>query len=167
MEDINKLQENELCPVCNSNHRLFVEKDDNGNDSRMCFSCGYMTTSQYKMGSDMIVELEQKQPKLITALKIEDNKLNCNWYPTVIQIPNKGMIFPEGNSIDNWVWTVAKIISIPVFERINYPKPNTDGEFYDTKLDIDNAKRFGKLNFLDACKELGIVINTEKVNGNS
>ena len=67
-----------------------------------------------------------------------------------------GIIFPEGTK-ENWVWKYAKIVEIPKEEQKNYPVPNKEGKFYESRLDIEGAQIFKSTEFLDACKAMGIV----------
>mgnify|MGYP000947016233 FL=1 len=152
-ENINE-KVNILCPVCGTNHRLFVESDNHG-EAKMCFNCGFMTHSRYISNSEFSSNIEKQNPKIVNALKIEHEGLN--WYPSVINIPNKGIIYPEGTSIEDWKWTLARVIDIPIFERIKYPVPGKEGEFYETMLDIENSIKYERLQFTEACKELGII----------
>ena len=67
------------------------------------------------------------------------------------------MIFPEIKKGDSeWKWTVVKAIDIPEEERSKYPDPNNKGTFYEKRMDMDNMKRFNKLEFMDAAEELGM-----------
>ena len=69
------------------------------------------------------------------------------------------MIFPDGKSKDEWEWTVVKSIPVKEDEKEKYPIPNKPGEFYQKRMDMDNLKRFGKLEFMDAAEELGLFGN--------
>ena len=77
------------------------------------------------------------------------------------------MIFPEGN-LENWNWCFAKNVEISEEEQKNYPIPGKDGEYYKSKLDIENAQRFDNNEFLEACSSMGVVkdgrIDTSGVN---
>ena len=85
-----------------------------------------------------------------------DEERQIYWYPSVINMGPKGIIFPEGN-LETWYWRYAKVIFIPEEERENYPVPGKDGEFYESRLDVEGAKRFGQFEFLDACTDMGLV----------
>jgi alpha-L-arabinofuranosidase len=61
----------------------------------------------------------------------------------------KGIIFPEGKTAEDYSWKYAKVVDIPEEERHKYDN-------YDKRLDVENAKTFGYYNFLDACKEMGL-----------
>ena len=134
--------------------------------------------------SDFIKELEKS-----TAQMIIDNKqthqvghLELIWYPTVIQMPDKGMIYPEplkefhqiievegedgrkGNAVKkDWSWVVVKAIPVSEEEKEKYPIPNQKGEFYKTRMDMKNTKRYGKLEFMDAAEELGMFRGLKKM----
>ena len=78
-------------------------------------------------------------------------------FPTVITMPNKGMIFPEPiKGTNDWQWTCVKAIAIPEEEQKNYPDPKNPGEFYKHKMDMKNPYKFDKLCFMDAAEELGM-----------
>ena len=80
------------------------------------------------------------------------------WFPTVITMPTKGMIFPEPieGKKDDWQWTVVKAIPIPEDEQHKYPDATNPGTFYKNKMDMENPYRFDKLCFMDAAEELGM-----------
>ena len=61
----------------------------------------------------------------------------------------KGIIFPEG-STKLWTWKYAKVVEIPEEERANYNN-------YDKRLDVENAKTYGKYEFFKACQDMGII----------
>ena len=48
-------------------------------------------------------------------------------------------------------------------EQKQYPIPDKDGEFYTTKLDVENAETYGQYEFLQACKEMGITVDKPNV----
>ena len=99
---------------------------------------------------------QKYQNQFLLSLYHQDKDLNQYWYPSTIQIKNRGIIYPLGDKL-NWKWAVASVIIIPLFERMNYPIPGKEGEYYETKLDVENAKMFEQNEFLNACKELEMV----------
>jgi len=58
------------------------------------------------------------------------------------------MIFPEGE-VDTYVWKYAEVVDIPKEERVMYDN-------HTQRLDVNNAKTFGKYEFLKACELMGI-----------
>ena len=100
--------------------------------------------------------VEERSPKIVNELRFKDNDLKQYWYPSTIQIKNRGMIYPIGSKLD-WKWAVAHVTTIPLFERMNYPIPGKDNEYFETKLDVENASEYDQDKFLEACKELEMV----------
>ena len=41
------------------------------------------------------------------------------WFPSVINMGERGMIYPEGKQ-ESWVWKYAKVVDIPEEERAKY-----------------------------------------------
>ena len=95
-----------------------------------------------------LVENLKKSPKLVQALKFEDKHRNIVWFPSVINMGELGMIFPEGIP-EEYVWKYAKVIDVPKEEQHEYDN-------YDKRLDVENAKEYSQYEFLEACKEMGI-----------
>ena len=161
-------------------------------DSNACYESEFMTaegpvrtwlcmTSGYTSNTTMTLDSEGlKQTLELTADLIKDLRQDHKppgggevlaWFPTVINMPGRGMIFPEPlkgtttlDSLENedksgksdWGWTVVKAIEIPEEEQEKYPNPNEPGTFYKHKMDMKNPHRYGKLEFMDAADELGM-----------
>ena len=50
----------------------------------------------------------------------------------------------------NYVWKYAKVVEIPEDMRGLYDN-------YDKRLDVENAKTYGKHEFFKACQDMGII----------
>ena len=135
------------CPVCFNTDQCFEEMQETFS-SYLCFKCGFMSDSRYKIGSLKLTESLKKSPKLVVESKFEDNGRDIVWFPSVINMGKLGMIFPEGDSTD-YVWKYAKVIDIPEEERVLYDN-------HTQRLDVDNAETYGKYEFLKACESMGI-----------
>ncbi len=127
-------------------------------------------TSGYTSNTTMTLDSEGlKQTLELTADLIKDLRLDLvppgggekiAWFPTVITVPSKGMIFPEPiKETDDWGWTVVKAIPIPEDEQHKYPDATNPGTNYKHKMDMKNVKRYDKLCFMDAAEELGMFQN--------
>jgi len=139
------------CPICYDTDACFEDTQEKFK-SYMCFNCGFMSSTYYtKDNSDMV----EGSSKLVDDLKFFDKERKIYWYPSVLNMGPKGVIFPEGN-IKEWVWKYAKVEKISEEEQKDYPKPGEDGEFYKEKLDVEGAESFGQYEFLEACKKMGI-----------
>jgi hypothetical protein len=113
-----------------------------------------MSNSQY---IEENLDKVENTSKLVNELKFFDEERKIYWYPSVVNMGPKGIIFPEGN-IENWVWKYAEVVEVPKEEQKDYPIPDKEGEFYTEKLDIDNATTYGQYEFLEACKKMGITM---------
>ena len=107
-----------------------------------------MSDSRYQVGDINLVENLKKSPQLVRESQFEDKTRNIIWFPSVINMGQLGMIYPEGTT-DNYVWKYAKVIDISEEER---PKYNN----YSQRLDVDNAETFEQKDFMGACKAMGI-----------
>jgi hypothetical protein len=135
------------CPVCYDTDNCFEDIQENYS-SYLCFHCGFMSDSRYEISSLQLVENLKKSPRLDQKLKFEDKHRNTVWFPSVINMGELGMIFPEGTP-EEYVWKYAKVVDIPKEEQHKYDN-------YDKRLEVENAKEYGQYEFLEACKEMGI-----------
>ena len=135
------------CPVCWDNNQCFEEVQETFS-SYLCFHCGFMSDSRYEVDSLQLLDNLKKSPKLVQELKVEDKDRNIMWFPSVINMGELGIIFPEGTPED-YVWKYAKVIDIPEEERHKYDN-------YDRRLDVDGAFTFSQNEFMKACDEMGI-----------
>jgi len=94
-------------------------------------------------------------PQLAKDLQVYDFTREIYWIPTVINMGDRGIIYPEGTT-DSWKWRYAKVVDVPEASQKDYPIPGTDGEYYTTMLDVENAEEFENTEFLEACKAMGI-----------
>ena len=141
------------CPVCFDHDACFEDTQEKF-ESYMCFNCGFMSSSHYtKENADKVENTSQ----LVNDLKFFDEERKIYWFPSVVNMGPKGIIFPEGN-VDQWVWKYAELVEIPKEEQKNYPILEEPGEFNTEKLDVENAETFGQYEFLEACKKMGITM---------
>jgi len=119
--------------------------------SWLCVECGY-TSNTGLVEDSMELKLS---PKTIQTLKIHDKKRNIYWIPSVVNIPSKGMLFPESYG-KNIIWLYVPMVDIPEKEQKNYPIPDTENKFYKKRLDIEQTKKFTR--FYDGLKEMGAII---------
>ena len=138
------------CPVCFDTDHCFEEIQENYS-SYLCFRCGFMSDSRYVIDSLQLTENLKKSPKLVQESKFEDRDRNIVWFPSVINMGEKGIIYPEGDRV-NWHWYYAKVVDIPEEDRDEY-----DG--HEKRLDVENAEKFGQFEFMEACKSMGVIVD--------
>ena len=149
------MEEKSQCPLCKDLHNnCFVEKtevDGKLFESYMCFKCGMTSNSYLAFDSEKLEEYTKNHSKLMNDLKIYDDDRNLAWFPSVINMGEKGIIYPEGK-VSDWYWYYAKVIDIPKEEREQY-------EGHERRLDVENAEKFGQFEFTEACMAMGIIKN--------
>ena len=144
------------CLVCKSKNCF--ESIDKDITSYLCLSCGYTSNSLLKRDSESLEEVMITTPQIVKDLQIYDFAREIYWIPTVINMGDRGIIYPEGTT-DNWKWKYAKVVDISEELQKDYPIPGKDDEYYKTMLDVENAEEFKSSEFLKACESMGI---TEK-----
>ncbi len=145
------------CPICKDLHNNCVvektEVDGSPFESYICFVCGLTSNSYFALDSEHLEKATENNTQLMNDLKIIDDERGLVWYPSVINMGEKGIIYPDGNVTD-WHWNYAAVIDVPEEEREQY-----DG--HDKRLDIENPQKFGQFEFMDACKAMGIIIDED------
>ena len=147
------MEEKTKCPLCEDLHNnCFVERTEIEGEpfeSYMCFGCGMTTNSYMAIDSDKLEELTKNNTQLMNDLKIMDEERGLIWFPSVVNMGEKGLIYPDGVKTD-WHWHYAKVIDVPEEQRKHY-------EGHDKRLDIENPEVFGQFEFMDACQAMGII----------
>lgn len=138
-----------ICPKCNSNACYEIKQNDL--TSYLCFGCGYSTTSQQTFSNKKfkIVEVEASMAELHKDLRWIDKNTGYVWYPSTINQSEKGIVFADGNSKDNWRWSAMKSSEILEEEKDKFPK----NQKY--KIDKKTLKQFDRLDFIDALDHIG------------
>ena len=151
------------CPCCanygiNQKEKCFEETlEDSGFRSYLCFHCGYTSNSEYYDGSEKRDKMLETTALIVKQIEVWDNDRQLYWYPSVLNMGNLGIIYPEANlesefSLEagvSFVWKYAKPVKVPKEDRDKY-----DG--HEFRLDIENAVTYEKYEFLQACKDMGI-----------
>jgi len=145
------------CPVCSK--KTALEEGAAGITSWLCVNCGYTSNTMFTDDNPDFLTT----PKAIMSLKHYDDERALYWIPTVINMPTRGLIFPEkhGKQI---IWTYVPMVDIPIEEQRNYPIANQEGHFYKKKLDADRAEKHS--NFYDALKAMGAIIELDELKEN-
>ena len=144
------------CPCELGSNVCFVEEtliEEKPFESFMCFSCGMTSNSYMAIDSEHLEKATENNTQLMNDLKIVDEKRGLVWFPSVVNMGERGIIYPDGKAND-WYWNYAKVVEVPEEEREQY-----DG--HDKKLDIENPEVFGQFEFLDACKAMGIMVDED------
>ena len=150
-------------PVCDSNACYESEfmTAEGPIKTWLCMTSGYTSNTTMTLDSEALKQTLEHTAELIKDLRQDHEPPGGGevlaWFPTVITMPEKGIIFPEPiKDTNDWQWTCVKAIEIPKEEQEKYPDPTNPGTFYKHKMDMKNPYKFDKLCFMDAAEELGM-----------
>jgi len=150
-------------PICDSNacYESEFKTQDGLIKTWLCMTSGYTSNTTMTLNSEALKQTLEFTADLIKDLRQDHEPPGGGevlaWFPTVITMPEKGMIFPEPiKETDGWQWTCVKAVPIPKEEQEKYPDPKNPGTFYKSRVDMKNSLHFNKLCFMDAAEELGM-----------
>jgi len=143
------------CLKCSSD-ACYVEEINQDIKTYMCYGCGFISNSLMKEGETFLEEQVSILPELYKDLLFTDNEGKV-WMPSTINVPNKGMVFANGNSIRNWKWAAVKSVPVTQEEQSKYPIPGKPGQFYKNRMDMSTMKEFGERDFMDALTYIDVL----------
>lgn len=142
------------CPCCGSD-ACSISPLAPTIDAHLCWTCGFNTHTGMVDGSEFEKTTYDSTAEIIKDLKQVHEGLA--WYPKVINLQEKGMVFPEWNKrLQDWYWAAVNAVPVTEEEKEKYPDPANPGEFYKFRMDMKNIKRFDKLEFMDAAELIGL-----------
>ena len=142
------------CPVCFDTNQCFedtVENKDGEFKSYMCFNCGYTSNSAYKWNTTELKKAQLGASQLMNDVSHYDEDREIMWFPSILNMGKLGVIYPEGTK-NNWTYKMAQVRQLSESEQ---KEERYQG--HKEILDVENAKEYGQYDFLDACREMGII----------
>jgi hypothetical protein len=123
----------------------------------MSLSCGFWTNSFMKEDQEFYMQQMETLPELYKDLAWTDPETELIWLPNTINVEDKGMIFANGPSAQNWKWAAVKSIAVTEEEKHKYPIPKKPGEFYEHRMDMTTMKTFDERDFIEALSYIGLL----------
>lgn len=114
----------------------------------LCFGSGFTTSTLMTKGSPTVTNAIETSPELYKDLMFED-KDGRVWLPSTITLPERGMVFIDGTSKEDWKW--AGVRAIPITETDKKMSPEQTH-----KMDMPNIKHFEQRDFMDAAEYIGM-----------
>lgn len=142
------------CPRCGSD-ACYVQEVNHEIKNYQCYGCGFITNSLLKKDSKFFEEQMELLPNLYKELMGEDEEGKV-WMPSTINLPEKGMIFANGTSSENWKWGAVKAIKVSKENKEKYPIPGKSGEFYKYRMDMETIQEFEEKDYIEALDYIGI-----------
>ena len=116
----------------------------------LSLSCGFWTNSLMKKDSEFFKEQLATLPELYKDISWEDPKTELIWMPNTINIADKGMVFANGTSSEEWKWAAVK--AVPLKEE---DEAKVKGQTH--KMDMGSMKSFIERDYMDALSYIGIL----------
>lgn len=136
------------CKRCKGN-ACYEQNIEENLQTWLCMGCGFTTSTVMNKGGQAHNNLLETSPELYKDLLFEDDTEKI-WAPATITLPNKGMVFLDGSSKEQWQWAAVK--SIPITEedrkQKQFPKDQTH------KMDMQNMKHFDQKDFMTALEHI-------------
>jgi len=136
------------CPNCKEKACCYQTQINEFHNSYACFGCGFTTNDLMIEGEFDFDKFESTLPELYKDLKKVDSSHRV-WYPQAINITEKGTVFANGKSKDQWQWSAIKTIQLTEEEKSN---PRFKNQAY--KSDSKTLQNFGS-DFIEACDYIG------------
>tara|TARA_R110000823_G_scaffold92565_6_gene203149 strand:+ start:2301 stop:2759 length:459 start_codon:yes stop_codon:yes gene_type:complete len=143
-----------ICDRCGSD-ACYVQEVNDKIKNYQCYGCGFITNSLLIKGSDFFEEQMEMLPNLYKELMGEDDNGKV-WMPSTVNLPEKGMVFANGKSGENWKWAGVRAVPVKDEEKEKYPIPNKEGEFYTLRMDMETIKEFDEGDYVDALDYIGV-----------
>ena len=143
-----------ICPRCGSD-ACYVDEVNQDIKTHFCYGCGFQTNSLMKEGETFYENQVLVLPELYKDLMFKDGEKV--WFPSMINVPAKGMVFANGPTHDNWYWSATKAVPVNDDEKEKYPIPGKKGQYYEWKMDMSTIKHFPERDFMEALSYIGVL----------
>ena len=139
------------CDRCGGN-ACYTQEVNESIKNYICYGCGFQTNSLMKKGEEFFEQQMEVLPDLYKELMGEDEKGKI-WMPTVINLPDKGMVFADGASGQSWAWAAVKAIPMSEDEKAKF---KSKGKEYDWKMDMSTLQHFEERDYMEALSYIGV-----------
>ena len=121
-----------------------------------CINCGYTTSTKFKGIKADNEEFQKLGEDMKNWAKEENGHI---WIPSIITLPI-GMLYPV-NVKKEMKWAFAPMVKIAEEEQKNFP--NSQGGFYDKKIDVKNSKLYDE--FIQGMSEINELLKQKVEDG--
>lgn len=139
------------CERCGSD-ACYVQEVNSEVKLYQCYGCGFIANSVMTRDSEFLEQQLQVLPELYKELMGEDEN-GLIWLPSVVNIPDKGMVFADGSKTSNWAWAAVKAVPMPEDEKAKF---KAKGKEYDWKMDMSTLQHFEERDYMEALSYIGV-----------
>ena len=140
------------CTRCDSD-ACYVQEVNEQVKLHFCYGCGFQANSVMTRDSEFLQQQMETLPELYKELMGEDEN-GLIWMPSVVNIPDKGMVFADGANSQNWRWAAVKATLMSEEEKTKFKEK---GKEYDYKMDMTTLTHFSERDFIDALSYIGVL----------
>ena len=140
------------CERCGSD-ACYVQEVNQDVKLYFCYGCGFQANTAMKSGSEFLEQQMTTLPELYKELMGEDDN-GTIWMPSVVNIPDKGMVFADGPNGQQWQWAAVKATLMSEEEKTKF---KAKGKEYDYKMDMTTLQHFAERDFIEALTYIGVL----------
>ena len=140
------------CDRCGSD-ACYVQEVNQDVKLHFCYGCGFQANTAMKRDSEFLQQQMETLPELYKELMGEDEN-GTIWMPSVVNIPDKGMVFADGPNGQQWQWAAVKATLMSEEEKAKFKEK---GKEYDYKMDMTTLTHFPEREFIEALSYIGIL----------
>jgi hypothetical protein len=140
------------CERCGSD-ACYVQEVNQDVKLHFCYGCGFQANTAMKRGSEFLEQQMEVLPELYKELMGEDEN-GTIWMPSVVNIPDKGMVFADGPNGQQWQWAAVKATLMSEEEKTKFKEK---GKEYDYKMDMTTLTHFPERDFIEALTYIGVL----------
>ena len=140
------------CDRCGSD-ACYVQEVNQDVKLYFCYGCGFQANTAMKRDSEFLQQQMEVLPELYKELMGEDEN-GTIWMPSVVNIPEKGMVFADGSNGQNWRWAAVKATLMSEEEKTKFKEK---GKEYDYKMDMTTITHYPERDFMEALSYIGVL----------
>lgn len=140
------------CNRCGSDACYIQEVNENVK-LHFCYGCGFQANTAMTRDSEFLQQQMEVLPELYKELMGEDEN-GTIWMPSVVNLPDKGMVFADGANGLNWRWAAVKATLMSEEEKTKFKEK---GKEYDYKMDMTTLTHFSERDFIEALSYIGVL----------
>ena len=140
------------CNRCGSD-ACYVQEVNQDVKLHFCYGCGFQANTAMKRDSEFLQQQMETLPELYKELMGEDEN-GTIWMPSVVNLPDKGMVFADGPNGQQWQWAAVKATLMSEEEKTKFKEK---GKEYDYKMDMSTLTHFPEREFMEALTYIGVL----------
>jgi hypothetical protein len=144
-----------ICKRCGSD-ACYTQEVTPEITNQFCYGCGFQTNTLMKEDKEFFEQQKELLPELYKDLIYKDEEGQM-WMPSMINVPDKGMVFANGTDFNDWRWAAVKAVVVTEEEKHKYPIKGKKDQYYEFRMDMTTMKAFQEKDYMDALSYIGVL----------